>query len=64
MTLVPALTDLDMYETPMGEIAFNAPTPVSRERICETIYVPMCDTKNSTLHIPVPDLKNMTYATI
>ena len=63
--LVPALTDSYSYETPLDEIAFNAPTPVSRERFSETIDFPMYDAKHSiTLRIPVPVLQRFTYASI
>ena len=49
----------------MDEIAYNAPTLVSRERFSETIDFLMYDAKHSiTIRIPVPDLKIITDASI
>ena len=43
VTLVPAVVDADFAEVPPDEIDYNAPTPVSRERVAEIPDFPMVD---------------------
>ena len=58
VTLVPAVVDTDLAEVPPDEIDYNAPTPVSRERVAEIPDFPMVDPSNSvTLRIPARQLR-------
>ena len=43
VTLVPAIADADFIEVPSDEIAYNAPTLVSRERVAAVLDFPMLD---------------------
>ena len=62
VTLVPVVVDVDFLEVVPDEIDYNAPTPVSRERLAEIHDFPMVGTSNSvTLRIPASQLRNMAY---
>ena len=53
VTLVPVVIEADIDEVPPDEIDYNAPTPVSRERLAEIPDLTMVDTSNSvTLRVP------------
>ena len=43
VTLVPAVVAADLAEVPPDDIDYNAPTPVSRERVAEILEFPMVD---------------------
>jgi len=65
VTLVPAVVDTDIAEVPPDEIGYNAPTPVSRERVAEVPDSPMLDPTNSvTLRIPAPNLRKMASVSL
>ncbi len=47
---------------PLNEINYNAPTPVSRERVAEVLDFPMFDPLSTvTLRTPAPHLRRMAY---
>ena len=46
ITLVPAVVEADIDEIPPDEIDYNAPTPVSRERVAEVPDLTMMDPFN------------------
>ena len=61
VTLVPAVVDADIAEVPPDEIDYNAPTPVSRERVAAVPDLSMVDPSNSvTLLVPARQLRKMT----
>ena len=65
VTLVPVVADADFIEVPPDEIDYNAPTPVSRERVAEIPDFPMLDPSNSvTLRIPAPHVRRMVYVSL
>ena len=62
VTIVPAVVEADIEEVPPDEIDYNAPTPVSRERVAEIPDLTMVDTSNSaTLRVPDRQLRKMVY---
>ena len=59
VTLVPAVVEADIDEVPFAEIDYNAPTPVSRERVAEVPDLTLVDPSNSvTLRAPARQLRN------
>ena len=62
VSLVLATADAEFIEVPPAEIDYNAPTPVSRERVAEVLHFPMLDPSNSvTPRIPAPHLRGTAY---
>ena len=60
--MFPAAADADFLEVLPDEIYYNAPTPVSRERVAEVPDFPMLGPTNSvTRRIPAPHLSRMAY---
>ena len=58
--IVPAIVDAEFIEVPPYDIDYNAPNPVSRERVAEVPDFPMMDPSNSvTLRTPAPHLRSM-----
>ena len=58
VTLVPAVVDADIAEVPPEGIGYNAPTPVSRERVAAVPDLSMVDPSNSVaLRVPARQLR-------
>ena len=60
VTIVPAALEADIDEVPPDEIDYNAPTPVSRERVAEVPDLTMVDPSNSvSLRVPARQLRKL-----